>query len=82
MFCSFFGFFRFLIYRVFFFAECFSTLGKVFGECLKKVPDKESFADKMFAECKMTFAECLRHSVKNAIPLVRGVRNDPNDTVH
>jgi hypothetical protein len=67
---------------VLFFAECFLTLGKVFDECPKKVPDKESFADKMFVECKMTFAGCLRHSVKNTIPLVRGVRNDPNDTVH
>jgi hypothetical protein len=29
MFCCFFKFFRFLICRVFFFAECFLTLGKV-----------------------------------------------------
>jgi hypothetical protein len=35
---------------VLFFADCFSTLGKVFAECPKKVLDKEPFADKMFAE--------------------------------
>jgi hypothetical protein len=27
---------------------------------------------KGFAECKIAFAECLRHSAKNAIPVVRG----------
>jgi hypothetical protein len=26
---------------------------------------------KAFAECKIAFAECLRHSAKNAIPVVR-----------
>jgi hypothetical protein len=46
----FFLFFRFLICRVFFFAECFSTLGKVFAECPKKVLGKEPFADKIFVE--------------------------------
>jgi hypothetical protein len=25
---------------------------------------------KGFAECKIAFAECLRHSAKNAIPVV------------
>jgi hypothetical protein len=25
---------------------------------------------KTFAECKIVFAECLRHSVKNVIPVV------------
>jgi hypothetical protein len=35
---------------VFFFAECFLTLGKVFVECPKKVNGKEPFADKIFAE--------------------------------
>jgi hypothetical protein len=25
---------------------------------------------KAFAECKIVFAECLRHSAKNAIPVV------------
>jgi hypothetical protein len=25
---------------------------------------------KAFAECKIAFAECLRHSAKNAIPVV------------
>jgi hypothetical protein len=55
---------------VFFFAECFLTLGKVFAECPKKTLGKESFADEIFAECKIVFAECLRHSAKNAIPVV------------
>jgi hypothetical protein len=44
---------------VLFFAECFSTLGKVFAECPKKILGKELFADKIFAECKIAFAECL-----------------------
>jgi hypothetical protein len=84
MFCCFFNFFQFLICRVFFFAECFLTLGKVFAECPKKVLGKEPFADevfvlcslpsvtldKAFTECKIAFAECLRHSAKNAIPVV------------
>ena len=69
---------------MFFFAECFLTLGKVFAECPKKALGKEPFADeifaecslpsvtlgKAFAECKIAFAECLRHSAKNAIPVV------------
>jgi hypothetical protein len=37
----------------------------------KKILGKEPFADKIFAECKIAFAECLRHSAKNAIPVVR-----------
>jgi hypothetical protein len=51
---------------------------------LENVLDKEPFADKMFAEyalqsvaldkvfaeCKMVFADCLRHSTKNTIPVV------------
>jgi hypothetical protein len=44
------------------FAECSLpsvTLGKAFAEC--KIA---------FAECKIVFAECLRHSAKNAIPVV------------
>jgi hypothetical protein len=50
----------------------------------KKALGKEPFADeifaecslpsvtlgKAFAECKIAFAECLRHSAKNAIPVV------------
>jgi hypothetical protein len=54
------------------------------AECPKKVLGKEPFADKIFAECslpsvtlgkgfaecKISFAECLRHSAKNAIPVV------------
>jgi hypothetical protein len=35
---------------VFLFAECFSTLDKVFAECPKKVLGKEPFTDKMFVE--------------------------------
>jgi hypothetical protein len=76
---------RFIICRVFFFAECFLTLDKVFAECPKKVLGKEPFADEIFAECslpsvtlgkgftecKIAFAECLRHSAKNVIPVVR-----------
>jgi hypothetical protein len=56
----------------------------VFAECSKKVLGKEPFADEIFAECslssvtlgkgfvkcKITFVECLRHSAKNAIPVV------------
>jgi hypothetical protein len=42
---------------VFFFVERFSTLGKVFAECPKKVLGKEPFAEYFFAECKMVFAE-------------------------
>jgi hypothetical protein len=51
----------------------------------KKALGKEPFADeifaecslpsvtlgKAFAECKIAFAECLRHSAKNAIPVVK-----------
>jgi hypothetical protein len=36
---------------VFFFAECFLTLGKVFAKCPKKALGKEPFADEIFAEC-------------------------------
>jgi hypothetical protein len=60
---------------VFFFAECFLTLGKV----QKKVLGKEPFADEIFAECSLPsftlgkgFAECkiaFAHSAKNAIPV-------------
>jgi hypothetical protein len=71
---------------MFFFAECFLKLGKVFAECPKKTLGKEPFADeifaecslpsvtlgKTFAECKIAFAECLRHLAKNAIPVVEG----------
>jgi hypothetical protein len=64
---------------VFFFAECFLTLGKVFAECPKKVLGKESFTDEIFAECSLPsvtlgkgFAECKIDftSTKNAIPVV------------
>jgi hypothetical protein len=84
MFCCFLNFFQFLICRVFFFAECLLTLGKVFAECPKKALGKEPFANEIFVECslssvtlgkgfvecKIAFAECLRHSAKNAIPVV------------
>jgi hypothetical protein len=50
----------------------------------EKVLGKEPFADKVFvecslpsvtlvkafAECKITFTECIRHSVKNVISVV------------
>jgi hypothetical protein len=32
---------------------------------------------KAFAECKIAFAECLRHSAKNAIPVVNCMHADP-----
>jgi hypothetical protein len=56
----------------------------LFDTCPKKVLGKQPFADKIFAECsllsvtlgkgfvecKIAFAECLRHSAKNVIPVV------------
>jgi hypothetical protein len=48
------------------------TLGKepfadeIFAECF--LPSVT--LGKAFAECKIVFAECLRHSAKNAIPVV------------
>jgi hypothetical protein len=30
---------------------------------------------KGFAECKIAFAECIRHSAKNAIPVVLAIEN-------
>jgi hypothetical protein len=36
----------------------------------EKVIFKEPFPDKIFAECKMTFAECLGHSAKKTSPVV------------
>jgi hypothetical protein len=39
---------------------------KIFAECfLSSVT-----LGKVFAECKIAFVECLRHSAKNAIPKV------------
>jgi hypothetical protein len=78
--CFFFKIFRLLICRVFFFAECFLTLGKDFAECPKKALGKEPFAEcslpsVTLAECKIAFAECLRHSAKNAIPVVTTTQN-------
>jgi hypothetical protein len=60
----------------------------------KKVLGKEPFADEIFAkcslpsvtlgkgfaECKIAFAECLRHSAKNAILVVSVLR--PNKPSH
>jgi hypothetical protein len=44
---------------------------EIFAECsLPSVTLGKAFAD--FAECKIAFAECLRHSAKNAIPVVHG----------
>jgi hypothetical protein len=39
----------------------------------KKILDKEPFIDKIFVECKIVFAECLRHSIKNVISVVTRV---------
>jgi hypothetical protein len=64
------------------FAECYSL-----PSVRKKALGKEPFADeiftecslpsvtlgKAFAECKIAFAECLRHSAKKAIPVVHHV---------
>jgi hypothetical protein len=61
-----------------------SILKKVFAEYPKKSTRQKTFADKIFAErslpsvtlgkgfakCKIAFAECLRHSAKNTIPVV------------
>jgi hypothetical protein len=56
------------------------ALGKVCAECLKKVLDKEDFANVLFAEPSLpsatldkVFAECFsgfRHSAKMSIPVV------------
>jgi hypothetical protein len=60
----------------------------------KKTLGKEPFADeifaecylpsvtlgKSFAECKIAFAECLRHSAKNAIPVV--IQTDEGGSRH
>jgi hypothetical protein len=63
-----------------FFVECFSTFGKIFVDCPgKKYSAKNALPikclpsvtlDKGFAECKMTFVECLGHSAKKASPIV------------
>jgi hypothetical protein len=59
-------------------------LCRVLFDTPKKSTRKESFADEIFvecslpsvtlgkgfAECKIAFAECLKHSVKNTIPVV------------
>jgi hypothetical protein len=68
---------------VFFFAECFSTLGKVFAECPKKVLGKELFTVKYLSSVTLGkgFAECLRHSTKNVIPVVRVFIADGFDLV-
>jgi hypothetical protein len=39
---------------------------EIFAEC--SLPSVT--LDKAFAECKIAFAECLRYSAKNAIPVV------------
>jgi hypothetical protein len=33
---------------------------------------------KAFAECKIAFAECLRHSAKNTIPVVKLICLNPS----
>jgi hypothetical protein len=81
MFCCFFLIFSILNLPSVFLCR---VLFDVFAECPKKTLGKEPFADeifaecslpsvtlgKAFAECKIAFAECLRHSAKNAIPVV------------
>jgi hypothetical protein len=43
---------------------------EIFGECsLSSVTLGKGFAEG-FAECKIAFAECIRHSAKNAILVV------------
>ena len=37
---------------------------------------------KAFAECKIAFAECLRHSAKNAIPVVIIFDGKPTSNSH
>jgi hypothetical protein len=64
---------RFLICRVFLFAECpkKSTWQRTFAdEIFAKCSLPSVTLDKAFTECKIAFAECLRHSAKNAIPVV------------
>jgi hypothetical protein len=66
------------------------------AECPKKALVKEPFVDeifvecslssvtlgKAFAECKIAFAECLRHSAKNAIPVVSPGLHSGRGTLH
>jgi hypothetical protein len=77
IFCCFFGvFLRFLIVLVLLFVVCFSTLGKVFVECPKKYSANnhlsiKCLSSKSFAECKIVFAECIRHSTNNVSRIVK-----------
>jgi hypothetical protein len=87
MFFCFFVFFVILNLSGAFLCRVLFDTRQSFCRVSKKVLGKELFADKMFteyfllsvtlakcfAECKMAFAECLRHSAKNASPVVLGL---------
>jgi hypothetical protein len=55
-----------------FFAECFSTLSKVFAEYQKKYSAKNPLPIKCMRSVTIgrDFAECIRHSAKNMIQVV------------
>jgi hypothetical protein len=65
MFCCFLGFFV-----MFNLPSAFQHSAKSLPSVREKVLSKEPFADKIFVECKMTIAECFRHSAKNTILVV------------
>ena len=74
MFCCFWGFLRFLICRV-----LFDTRQSLCRVSEKKYSTKNPLPIKylssivcrvLFAECKMSFVECLGHSAKKASPVV------------
>jgi hypothetical protein len=66
------------------------ALGKGFAECLKKVLGKEVVADvqfvetslprvtlgKDFVDCFPDFAECLKRSTKQPVPVVQALHQD------
>jgi hypothetical protein len=51
------------------------AMGMVIGSALRVIPYNLKNICKGFAACKIIFAECLRQSAKNAIPVV----NKPAD---
>jgi hypothetical protein len=59
---------------------------KATGKVIGRVGELFLEFKKCFAECKIAFAECLRHSAKNAIPVViiRRIRDKlkVNKSVH
>jgi hypothetical protein len=69
MFCCFFLIFSILnLPSVFLCQVLFDTRQSLCRVPMKSLPSVT--LDKAFAECKIAFAECLRHSAKNAIPVV------------